>query len=440
VPSPSDARRSSPSSDAVLDRLNRLHPKIIDLGLDRVEDILRRLGDPHRSVAPVVHFAGTNGKGSTIAFLRAMLEAQGRRVQTYTSPHLVRFHERVRLTYGPIAEDTLVALLEYCESVNESRPITYFEITTVAAFCAFAADKADVLLLETGLGGRLDATNVLKRPLATVITPISLDHVQFLGNSIGEIAFEKAGILKYGVPAIVGPQPPRALEVVEKRARELSAPLFRFGHEWRFGSDGDGVIYEDDRGELRLPPPALIGPHQVENAGLAVAAARHLGHLSPSSDALARGLASADWPARLQRLRRGVLVEHLCSTSEEGWELWLDGGHNESAGQRLAEVLADWDDRPTHLVYGMMNTKSARGYLLPLAPRAASLTAITIPGETNALSAADAAAEAEIVGLRATPADSLVSAIGRIVREEAPGRILICGSLYLAGHALTLNG
>ena len=434
-----DAIPASSKSDRVLDRLNRLHPKIIDLGLDRVVDLLRRLGDPQERVAPTVHVAGTNGKGSTIAFLRAMLDAGGQRVQCYTSPHLVRFHERIRLTSGLIDEETLVALLEYCENVSEGRPITYFEITTVAAFCAFAAENADLLLLETGLGGRLDATNVLTRPLASVITPISLDHTQFLGESLGEIAFEKAGILKSGVPAIVGPQPPEALVVIERRAGQLGAPLLRYGREWRCEETGDELVYEDATGCLRLPRPALIGAHQAENAALAVAVARHAPSLCLSRDAMARGLAEAQWPARLQRLRRGPLVTCLEATGEENWQLWLDGGHNPAAGERLADVLVAWHDRPVHLIYGMMNSKLARDYLRPLAGRVSSLHAVTIPGEANALSADAAAAAAADAGMQAVPADSVASALARILAEEAPGRILICGSLYLAGRVLAEN-
>jgi dihydrofolate synthase/folylpolyglutamate synthase len=427
-------------SDIVLERLSRLHPKLIDLGLDRVRDLLGRLGNPERQVPSVVHIAGTNGKGSTIAYLRAMLEAEGRRVQSYTSPHLVRFHERIRLGKAPIDEATLLALLEHCELANQGEPITYFEITTVAAFCAFAAQGADVLLLETGLGGRLDATNVVERPLATVITPISLDHMQFLGDELAQIAFEKAGILKPDVPAVVGPQPPAALEVIERRAASLAAPLHRHGREWSCRQVDDVLHFEDEDGDLTLPLPRLQGACQIENAGLAVAVARRLGRLAPAPEALAQGLEGADWPGRMQRLRDGPLILRLTDTSDGPWELWLDGGHNEAAGEMLARTLEGWRDRPVHLVYGMLSSKAAERFLSHLAPLAASLTAVTIPGEPAALSAEDAAARARQCGVEAVPASSVEAALERITAQGPPGRVLICGSLYLAGHVLRRNG
>lgn len=427
-------------SDIVLQRLSRLHPKLIDLGLDRVRDLLGRLGNPERRLAPVVHIAGTNGKGSTIAYLRAMLEADGRRVQSYTSPHLVRFHERIRLGRGLIDEATLLALLEQCEAANRGEHITYFEITTVAAFSAFAGDAADIVLLETGLGGRLDATNVIEQPLASVITPISIDHTQFLGDQLAQIAFEKAGILKAGVQAIVGPQPPEAMEVIETRAASLSVPLYRYGREWSCRQVDGALRFEDEDGALTLPLPCLQGACQVENAGLACAVARKLGRLAPSSGALAEGLRTANWPGRMQRLQQGTLVRRLSYENDVAWELWLDGGHNEAAARMLAQTLADWRDRPIHLIYAMMNTKAAGRFLALLAPLTASLTAVTIPGEANALSAEDAAACARRCGMKAATASSLDDALERIVAQEAPGRVLICGSLYLAGHVLRRNG
>jgi dihydrofolate synthase/folylpolyglutamate synthase len=427
-------------SDIVLQRLSRLHPKLIDLGLDRVRDLLGRLGNPERRLAPVVHIAGTNGKGSTIAYLRAMLEADGRRVQSYTSPHLVRFHERIRLGRGLIDEATLLALLERCEAANRGEHITYFEITTAAAFSAFAGDAADIVLLETGLGGRLDATNVIEQPLASVITPISIDHTQFLGDQLAQIAFEKAGILKAGVQAIVGPQPPEAMEAIETRAASLSAPLYRYGREWSCRQVDGALRFEDEDGTLTLPLPCLQGACQVENAGLASAVARRLGALAPSSGSLAEGLRTADWPGRMQRLQQGPLVRRLSYENDVAWELWLDGGHNEAAARMLAQTLADWRDRPIHLIYAMMNTKAAERFLAPLAPLTTSLTAVTIPGEENALGAEDAAASARRCGMKAATASSLDDALKRIVAQEAPGRVLICGSLYLAGHVLRRNG
>lgn len=436
------------TSDAVLERLTRLHPKIIDLSLGRVERLLERLGHPERRLPPVVHVAGTNGKGSLLAFLRAMLEAGGRRVQAYTSPHLVRFHERIRLAGGLIDEAALIALLERCEEANGPEPITFFEVTTAAAFLAFAEEAerkegaggkegADVLLLETGLGGRLDATNVLDKPLLTAITPIGLDHQQYLGDTLAAIAGEKAGILKPGVPCVVGPQPDEALAVIAAAAERVGARLHRHGRDWRFVPMPEGFRFEDAHGVRHCPQPNLPGPHQIANAALAVACARRLEGFGLGDDAIDRGLTSADWPGRLQRLTRGPLAEAL----PPGWELWLDGGHNPAAGAALAETLKTWRDRPLHLIYGMLNTKGAEGFLEPLAPLTQDLKAVAIPGEKASLSAEEAAARAARAGLDAAPAAAVADALQAILRRAAtPGRILICGSLYLAGQVLRDNG
>ena len=422
-------------SDAVLDRLTRLHPKLIDLSLGRIERLLERLGHPQAKLAPVVHVAGTNGKGSVLAFLRAMIEAAGGRAQVYTSPHLVRFHERIRLTGGPIEEGELTALLEACEVANGDAPITFFEITTAAAFLAFAREPADLVLLETGLGGRLDATNVIAAPRLTAITPVSVDHVQFLGTSIEEIAFEKAGILKPGVPAVIGPQAPEALAVIERRAAEVGAPLHRFGHEWRVGSEAGGLVFERGGARALYPAPALAGAYQIENAGVALACAELLDGFGLDEAARAAGLERARWPGRLQHLVRGALADPL----PEGWELWLDGGHNAAAGEALAHDLAEWQERPLHLVYGMLDTKAAQGFLRPLAPFAETLHAVEIPGEPASLSAEAAAREAAQAGFRAQASESVTAALRAIAKDRTPGRILICGSLYLAGHVLAEN-
>ncbi|MFQ5773732.1 MAG: bifunctional folylpolyglutamate synthase/dihydrofolate synthase [Kiloniellaceae bacterium] len=421
-----------PKSDAVLDRLTRLHPKIIDLSLVRVHRLLARLEHPEARLAPVVHVAGTNGKGSVIAFLRAMLEAVGAPVQAYTSPHLVRFHERIRLAGGPIDEAALIELLETCEANSGPEPITFFEITTAAAFLAFAREAADALLLETGLGGRLDATNVVARPRLTVITPVSIDHVQYLGADLRRIAFEKAGILKPGVPAVIGPQPPVALEVIERRAAEAGAPLYRIGKDWRVRAEGGGLLFEGRQGKRSYPAPVLRGPFQIENAGVALACAELLEDFGLDEAARAAGLVRADWPGRLQPLSGGRLSGLL----PDGWELWLDGGHNEAAGRALAEVARGWRDRPLHLVYGMLNTKSARDFVRPLAPFTRSLHAVAIPGVEASLSAEEAAAHGAAVGLPARASAGLAEALRDIAREAPPGRVLICGSLYLAGRAL----
>ena len=443
MPPASDAPAvpGSKTSDAVLDRLTRLHPKVIDLSLGRVERLLALLDHPERHLAPVVHVAGTNGKGSLLAFLQAMLQAAGKRVQVYTSPHLVRFHERIRLTSGLIDEATLIALLEHCEAVNGPEPITFFEVTTAAAFLAFAKEPADILLLETGLGGRLDATNVIDRPLLTAITPVALDHQQFLGTTLEAIVGEKAGIMKPGVPCVVGLQEAAALAVLDRKAQQVGAPLFAHGRDWSFEKSATGFRYEDAKGVRDLPPPSLRGPHQIANAALAVACAARLEGVALDDTALAAGIARANWPARLQRLTRGPLAEML----PDGWELWLDGGHNPAAGVALAESLKEWTQeeggRPLDLVYGMLDTKVAAGYLEALAPHVHSLQAVRIPDEKASLSAETAAGHAVKTGINAAPATSVSAAVRAIVAQaQQPGRILICGSLYLAGHVLRENG
>ncbi len=424
------------TSDIVLARLTRLHPKLIDLSLGRIEGLLAALGNPQEKLPPVVHVAGTNGKGSTIATMRACLEAAGCRVHAYISPHLVRFHERIRLAGRLIDEDRLIALLEECERANQGAPITYFEITTAAAFLVFARIPADIVLLETGLGGRLDATNVVRHPAATAITPISLDHQAFLGETIAAIAGEKAGILKPGAPAIIGPQPPEAAAVFAARAAAISAPLFRFGHEWRCETSGGGMRYEGRRWQFDLPLPALPGAHQVVNSGAAIACLEQLAGFSLSPESIARGLGQIDWPARLQRLTRGPLVRML----PDDWEVWLDGGHNPGAGEVLAAMASAWRDRPLHLIVGMLNTKNAAGFLAPLAGYAMTLHALTIPGEENPLPAAAIAAAARSVGIAAREAPSVAAAIRAIAAEDGAGRVLICGSLHLAGTVLADNG
>ncbi len=428
---------AKPPSDAILERLNRLHPKIIDLSLDRVERLLARLDHPEAQLPPVVHVAGTNGKGSVIAYLRAMLEAAGRRVQAYTSPHLVRFHERIRLPDGLIPEADLAALLEECEAANGAEAITYFEITTVAAFLAFARHPADILLLEVGLGGRLDATNTVARPALSVITPVSIDHTQFLGDTLEAIAFEKAGILKPGVPAVIGPQPPAAQAAIEAQARRVGAPLYLHGRDWDFAAEEAGDEWTLRLGErqLRLPVPVLPGGHQIANAATALACAAQLNSFDLDATAQRRGLAEAVWPGRLQRLAGGALLDAL----PEDWELWLDGGHNTAAAEGLASMAEHWRDKPLHIVYGMMRTKATEAFLRLLAPGAASLSAVPIPGEAGALSADEAAAAARSAGFAAEPFESVAKALAAL-RSARPARVLICGSLYLAGRVLAENG
>jgi dihydrofolate synthase/folylpolyglutamate synthase len=420
--------------------MNRLHPKIIDLSLGRIERLLARLGHPEKALPPVIHVAGTNGKGSVIAYLAAMLQAAERTIHAYTSPHLVRFHERIALAGRPIAEDRLSALLQECEDANDGEAITFFEITTAAAMLAFSRTPADVLLLETGLGGRLDATNVIDVPRLSVITPVSIDHVHYLGDDLAGIAAEKAGILKSGVPAVIAPQPPIALEAIRTRARSVQSPMYVFGESWWFEAPDEGLHYRDDGGALTLPKPRLLGAHQLENAAVAVAAAHRLGDLKPDVAAIRRGLLEARWPGRLQQLARGPLADLAAQGGRHGWELWLDGGHNEAAGHALAAMADQWRDRPLHLIYGMLNTKAARDFLRPLGPRLASLHAVAIPGVEASLSAEEAAAEAEAAGFAAQTAESVETALGDILKAAAaPGRVLICGSLYLSGSVLSDN-
>jgi dihydrofolate synthase / folylpolyglutamate synthase len=427
---------SAATSDLVLERLTRLHPKLIDLSLGRIEGLLAALGDPQEKLPPVIHVAGTNGKGSTVATLRACLEAGGYRVHAYISPHLVRFHERIRLAGRLIEEDRLIDLLEECERANRGAPITYFEITSAAAFLAFARVPADIVLLETGLGGRLDATNVIRHPAATAITPISLDHQAFLGDTIAAIAGEKAGILKPGSPAIIGPQPAEAAMVIAERAAAVAAPLYRFGQEWRCAANSGGMRYDGPRWRLDLPLPSLVGAHQIINSGAAIACLEQLGGFPLSGETLAAGLRHIQWPARMQRLTRGPLVE----TMPAGWELWLDGGHNPGAGEVVAATVSAWRDRPLELIVGMLNTKNAAGFLAPLAPHARALHAVTIPGEDNPLPAGAIAAAARSVGLPAEESPSTAAALRRIAGGGGGGgRVLICGSLHLAGTVLADN-
>lgn len=423
--------------DPVLNRLKTLHPVAIDLSLDRLRGLLADLGHPERATPPVIHVAGTNGKGSTIAFARAILEADGRRVHAYTSPHLVRFNERIRLAGDLISDDALTAILEEVEAVNAGRPITLFEVTTAAAFLAFARVPADALLLEVGLGGRFDATNVVDRPAATVVTRISFDHRDFLGDTIEGIAGEKAGIMKPGVPAVWAPQPdPRVTAVLERVAAEVGAvPV-----PWRVTPLSSGFRFEGVGRWLDLPSPGLVGAHQIVNAGGAIAAVC-ASSLAVSDRAIEVGTARADWPARLQRLVRGPLVEMLPG----GWELWLDGGHNDSAGEVLAARAAAWatdDGKPLALIHGMLTTKRPEEFLAPLRPHVRRWRGVGIAGEPSAFTARALTEAAIAVGVAdaqtaADPTDALRSLIET---ERGPTRVLICGSLYLAGEILAANG
>jgi len=408
------------------------HPKIIDLTLDRVHRLLAALGHPERSLPPVIHIAGTNGKGSTQAMIRAGLEAMGGSVHAYTSPHLARFHERIRLAGELISEDYLTEILDECMSANGTEEITFFEITTCAAFLAFARKPADWTLLEVGLGGRLDATNVVDQPRLTIITPVSIDHQQYLGETLPEIAGEKAGIIKRGVPCVVGPQEVAGLDVIEAKATRLGAPLLVHGQHWRAWEERGRLVFQDENGLLDLPLPTLPGPHQIDNAGAALAALRHLGADATACEA---AVTKAYWPARMQRLKTGPLIDAAGKC-----ELWLDGGHNPAGGVAVAATLARMPRKPTHLIVGMLNTKDIGGYMRPIAAEAASLTAVSIPGEANTLSAEDTQKAALAAGIKADTANSVLAAVKAIASRDPGARILICGSLYLAGSILRENG
>ena len=419
------------SSDAILERMMRLHPKVIDLTLDRMGRCLASVGDPHLNLPPVIHLAGTNGKGSTQAMIRAGLETAGKTVHAYTSPHLARFHERIRVAGNLISEPDLTTLLDKVYDANGGETITYFEITTVTAFLAFAETKADWTLLEVGLGGRHDATNVVDDPRLTVITKVDLDHQQFLGETIGEIAYQKAGIIKRGVPAVIGPQHDEGLDVIEAEARKFHAPTIAHGQHWHVSEEAGRMVYQDETGLLDLPLPNLRGPHQIGNAGMAIAALRHLGF---DEDACIGAVTQAFWPARMQRLKTGPLIDAAPEA-----ELWLDGGHNPAAAEALVETLDRMPKRPTHLICGMLSTKDVTGYMAPLADVADTLHAVAIPGETATLPAEDTAAAAKSVGLDATIAASVEDALTDIIANDPKARVLICGSLYLAGAILREN-
>ena len=439
------------STDAVLERLTLLHPKLIDLSLGRVRRLLAKLGHPERTLPPVVHVAGTNGKGSVIAYLRAMLEAAGYAVQAYTSPHLIRFSERVRLPGGLIVEDDIARLLEECERACKDDPVTFFEITTAAAFLAFSRNPADVLLLEVGLGGRLDATNVVPRPRLCAIAPVSMDHMGFLGNTLTEIAGEKAGILKTGVPAVLGPQQKAAFDAIATIADGVGAPLVpnarpeKSAEGWCFETSEAGLNVRAGDWSADLPLPALPGVHQAENAALAVTCLRRLDGFDVDERAMAQGLSNAAWPARLQHLTEGPLADLL----PEGSELWLDGGHNAAAGAVLGDTFKAWNAkdgaaRPLYLVLGMMRTKDPVSFLAPLAPMAEHVLAVPVPGEDSSIKPDVLAGVLSRAGACATPCTGVESALRAIARkagsESAEPRVLICGSIYLAGDVLKRNG
>jgi dihydrofolate synthase / folylpolyglutamate synthase len=435
-----------PAGGALADlqtRLLALHPKRIDLSLGRIERLLAALDHPERQLPPVIHVAGTNGKGSTVAFMRAILETARQRVHVYTSPHLVRINERFRLGSAGggrlVADDELSAALAECESANCGHPITVFEIETAAAFLLFSRYPADVLLLEVGLGGRLDATNVIERPLASAIARVSLDHRDFLGDTIADVASEKAGILKSGVPAAVALQVRGALTVIERQAARVKAPLVIAGEDWTATEERGRLVYQDDDGLLDLPAPKLYGRHQFENAGLAIAALRVAGLKIPAP-AFEAGMVSVEWPARMQRLSGGCLAAKLPPESE----LWLDGGHNADGGRAIAAALADLEERvsrPLVMIVGMLSSKDCDGFLRNFSGLARHLIAVPIKND-KAVPAADLADIARGIGIPAIAREDIrgaLAAAADLGLEPAP-RVIITGSLYLAGEVLALNG
>ena len=427
---------------AILDRLLALHPREIDLSLGRMERLLDALGRPQDRLPPTIHIAGTNSKGSTTAFMRAILEAAGLRVHVYTSPHLVAFNERIRIAGRLVDDARLISALDACEQANAGAEITFFEVTTAAALLLFAEEPADILLLEVGLGGRLDATNVIDAPLASVITPVSMDHERYLGETLADIAAEKAGILKAGAPAVIAPQPEDAHAVIERVAAALGAPLASFGEVFQAWEENGRLVYQDDEGLMDLPRPRLIGRHQAVNAGMAIAALRQAGRL-PDPDTVGRGLLTVDWPGRMQPLMHGPVLE-LCPPDTE---LWLDGGHNPGAGAAIAAEMAlqeERSDRPLYLVTGMLKTKDPVGFFQPFAGLVRHVATIPLASTDAYRTPEDLVSAASGAGLSATAFSSLEAALAdvraRAGEDGVAPRVLICGSLYLAGEILSKNG
>jgi dihydrofolate synthase/folylpolyglutamate synthase len=439
------AAPSSPPLRELLARLSALHPRQIDLSLDRMQRLLDRLDHPERKLPPVIHVAGTNGKGSTIAYLRAVLEASGLRVHVYTSPYLVRINECYRLGKPGggvlVGDDELREALEHCERASAGDPITIFEIETAAAFCLFAQHPADVVLLEVGLGGRLDATNVIETPLACVIAPVSMDHMEFLGDTLTQIASEKAAIIKRKVPVICAEQADEAMAVIEAQARRVHAPLLAAGQQWHVNVERGRLVYQDDRGLMDLAAPKLFGRHQFDNAGLAIATLRAVDAFKVGIASFEAGIVNAEWPARMQRLTSGALVD----LAPAGSELWLDGGHNAEGGRVAAAALGDLEERvsrPLVVIAGMMANKDANAFLANFAGLTRHIIAVPIPGRDNAMPPDRLADAARAVGMRVEISSGVEAALQSLARlaYEVPPRILITGSLYLAGPVLAANG
>ena len=438
------AKRAPPLGELIA-RLSALHPLRIDLDLERMQRLLERLDHPERKLPPVIHVAGTNGKGSTIAYLRAILEAGGLRVHVFTSPYLVRINECYRLGRAGggalVGDDELRGALEHCEQANAGAPLTIFEIETAAALCLFAQHPADAVLLEVGLGGRRDATNVIDAPLASVIAPVSMDHTEFLGQTLTAIAGEKAAIIKRGVPVVCAEQAAEAMAMIDAQARRMRAPLHAAGQQWHVNVECGRLVYQDDRGLMDLAAPKLFGRHQFDNAGLAIATLRAQNLLRVDAVAFETGIVNAEWPARMQRLASGALVDR----APKGCEVWLDGGHNAEGGRVVAAALGDLEERvsrPLVVIVGMMGNKDAGAFLANFAGLTRHIVAVQIPDRDNAMPPDRLADAARALGMRVETAVDVEAALGSLARlaYEVPPRILITGSLYLAGHVLAANG
>jgi dihydrofolate synthase / folylpolyglutamate synthase len=425
----------------LLDDLNRLHPREIDLSLERLLKLLAKLGDPHKKLPPVFHVAGTNGKGSTVAFLRSCLEAAGKRVHVYTSPHLVRFNERIRLAGQLIDDATLEATLHDVAAINAGDPITVFEITTAVAFLAFSRVAADACILEVGMGGRLDATNVITDPVVCGISQLGLDHQHYLGNSILDIAAEKAGIAKRGCPLVISRYPKSVTARIAECAGVAGARIFIRNQDWDVSDYQGAVHFKDAQGRVETNLPKLFGSHQIENAGLAIAMLRHQSAVPVSDAALKAGIGWAKWPARMQKITDGALLKTLPKNAD----LWLDGGHNPLAGRVLSDTLRTLEgskERPIYLIVGMLTTKDAAGFLKPFAGHIAGVYGVPIahhdcyaPSDLKEI--ADGAG---LAGLFAHDVKDALKAIAKRSDKVAPPIVLICGSLYLAGEVLALSG
>ena len=428
-------------SRKLIERLERLHPKIIDLSLDRLNNLLNALDNPQKRLPPVIHVAGTNGKGSTIAILRSIQNAAGLSIHAYTSPHLVHLNERFIIAGKEITEKSLIQTLTECENANAGAEITFFEIITAAGLLVFSKIKADLLLLEVGLGGRFDATNVVSNPILSIITPISLDHQQYLGNTLEKIAYEKAGILKEKRPAIIGQQGPEALKVIKLKAEETGSPLFIFQRDWNITETKSAIKFEVEGSTSYFEKPNLKGIHQIQNAGIAIAATHYLKEVLPiKNGSIDQGLLTVKWPARLQKINEGPLINILPTNVE----LWIDGGHNQNASLLIAHTIRNWKIKnpclSIHMVFGCLSNREIKALLQPFINIIDLVQTVRIPEQANSASRELVAHTAKSMGFRANPADTVTKAIKNIVSLSTGKRlILIYGSLYLSGSVLADN-